>query len=649
MDEAKQESSPSFIAIGQDHEAALRAFAERKYALAAQFCGDQDSLQKIKAESFRRLKRYEESELIFNKILTLGEDYESYVALGSIYLSTGRKDAAIRAYVRAMDISQTLPNEPATHGLVGLNTDKNYIPAIQNLASLYTEQRRHKEAIPVIQRLAGLTQNKSFYHVLGNLCQIVRDYANAEDAFFKAEAWGELQFLLRERGRWDQLDEVDLNCLEALKREEPHTSEPMALIHMPGLTASLQKEVTSRFVASRFHQYFSDKNLSRVENVRVDGEALRIGYLSADFREHATMFLLAGVLEQHARSEVEVELFSTHRQRDGYTARARSALPFHDISALGDRAAIDYIKQRNIHILVDLNGHALGARREVVAARPAAVIVNWLGYPGTMGDPRLADYIIGDSVVTPLDHAGHFSETLALMPHCYQPNDDRRGIMEAASREAVGLPSEGFVYACFAKMCKINPEIFDQWCRLLADTAGAVLWLLDPGEDAQRAALRQRAGHFGVAPERLIFAPKRRHEFHLGRLKFVDLLLDTFPYTSHTTASDGLWAGVPLVTRMGGTFVSRVAASLLSTHGFSELISTDEAGYFELALSLAHNPVKLAAIRERLRSVRQSSPLFDTRRFTRDLERLYKTIWFQHNAPGKTKEPIVLSPCLHHG
>ncbi|MDR2212196.1 MAG: hypothetical protein LBE21_01020, partial [Pseudomonadales bacterium] len=397
-----------------------------------------------------------------------------------------------------------------------------------------------------------------------------------------------------------------------------------------------------KFVQATFRNDFSGK----IADFQCGDGPLKVGYLCADFRPHATMFLLAGVLKQHVGSDVAVELFSINRGFGGRYLQQLRSLPlrYHNLASYTDAEAAAYIRQQGIHILVDLNGHAGEARRGILCQRPAPIQVNWLGYPGTMGDARLADYIIGDAVVTPLEHAAHFSETLALMPHCYQPNDDTREILDALSRTEEGLPAVGFIYGCFCKLEKINPETFTQWCHIVAQTPGSVLWLLDPKTDAYKLDLRHRASLLGVTPERLIFAPSVSHYSHLGRLKFVDLLLDTYPSTSHTTASDGLWAGVPIVTRMGETFTSRVAASLLSAHDFAELITTDAQNYTELALSLAHDRTKLTAIRQRLQAATESSPLFDTRRFTRDLERLYKEMWRHHKTPGKEREPIVLSP-----
>jgi predicted O-linked N-acetylglucosamine transferase (SPINDLY family) len=227
------------------------------------------------------------------------------------------------------------------------------------------------------------------------------------------------------------------------------------------------------------------------------------------------------------------------------------------------------------------------------------------------------------------------------MPHCYQPNDRRREIGPTPTREACGLPEKGFVFCSFNQGHKITREVFGLWARLLEAIPGSVLWLLEEGGGAARGNLRREAALRGISPERLVFAAKLPMAGHLGRLRLADLMLDTFPYTSHTTASDALWVGLPLVTRLGGTFAARVAASLLHAARLPDLVATTFDGYFNLALDLAANPLKLKALKDRLASSRSSCPLFDSARFTRDLERLFERMW--ENRLAGRKEIIVPS------
>lgn len=299
-----------------------------------------------------------------------------------------------------------------------------------------------------------------------------------------------------------------------------------------------------------------------------------------------------------------------------------------DIQSLGHEAAAAQIAKDDIHILIDLKGFTENARPEITALRPAPIIVNWLGYPGTLGHERLADYLISDAVVTPPDHANAYSETLALMPHCYQPNDRMRRIGATPNKSAVGLPENAFVFCSFNSMYKISPEVFDVWCDLLNKAPRSVLWLLQPSDRAAEA-LRREAGNRGIDPARMIFAPKLPLEQHLGRLQLADLALDTYPVNSHTTGSDALWAGVPLVTRIGETFASRVAASLLHAANLPDLVAADWNEYTAQALFLATNPNALAALKKKMAEQRDQCVLFDTRRFTQDLEWLYREMWLQ--------------------
>jgi predicted O-linked N-acetylglucosamine transferase (SPINDLY family) len=319
---------------------------------------------------------------------------------------------------------------------------------------------------------------------------------------------------------------------------------------------------------------------------------------------------------------------------------------WHDLSALTDAQAAEKIAKIAPHLLIDLMGYTTDARPAILARRPASIIVSWLGYPATLGHERLADYLIGDPVTTPRAHAENFSETLALMPHGYLPYDRSHPLDPPPSRSQAGLPETGFVFCSFNQFIKFNPAIFYTWCRLLAAIPDSVLWLPD-GNAEGVSNLKKEAEKCGISSNRLVFATRTPSlAEHMARLQLADLALDTFPYNSHTTAADALWAGVPLVTRMGEIFASRVAASLLTTHGFPELVTSTDEAYFELALTLASAPEKLKAIREKLAAVRFTSPLFDTVRFARDLERLYEKIWEQRDIPRHERMAVILPPSV---
>jgi predicted O-linked N-acetylglucosamine transferase (SPINDLY family) len=303
---------------------------------------------------------------------------------------------------------------------------------------------------------------------------------------------------------------------------------------------------------------------------------------------------------------------------------------FVDVSGLGDAEVARRIRDDGVEILVDLKGYTRHARTAILAMRPAPVQVEWLGFPGTTGAP-FVDYAIVDPVVLPPSRADEFTEKLAFLPDCYQPNDRLRAIGAPPGRAACGLPGDGFVFCCFNPTYKIRPELFDVWCRLLRDVPGSVLWLLESNAQARANLLREAAAR-GVDPERLVFAPLVASEANLARLRHADLVLDTLPVNAHTTASDALWAGAPIVTVVGNAFAGRVCASLLAAVGLPELATADLAAYEALARALATDPARLASIRERLERARDASPLFDSARFARELDALLLRMAERHRA-----------------
>ena len=297
-----------------------------------------------------------------------------------------------------------------------------------------------------------------------------------------------------------------------------------------------------------------------------------------------------------------------------------SATQVHEVAQWPTDQLAQQIRSDQIGVLLDLKGFTLGTRLDVLARRPAPIQVAWLGYPATTG-ASFIDYIVGDPVVTPLEAQPYYSESIAQMPYCYQPNDSLRSRPAALTRAECGLPENGLVFAGFNQSYKILPPVFDAWCRILATSDDAVLWLLVPDVDTQARLLQVAAGH-GIAPQRLVFAPFVDTEQHRARLPNADLFLDTYPCGGHTTASDALWAGVPVLTMIGDSFASRVAASLLCTLGLPELVCDGLNAYTAQALHYAADRPALAAVRERLAAGRVHSPLFDGRRFARDFEQL---------------------------
>lgn len=372
---------------------------------------------------------------------------------------------------------------------------------------------------------------------------------------------------------------------------------------------------------------------------------LRVGYLSADFHEHATCILMAEMLEQHDRDRFEVSLYSVGKD-DGSAMRRRierACEHFVDLRGTSDSDVAARIRADGCDLLIDLKGYTRGHRVGVFPWHPAPVTATFLGFPGTTGMPDI-DYLIGDPVVTPLEHAAFYSEHLAQMPVCYQPNDRQRALPPAPSRTDAGLPEGAFVMAGFNQPYKISEEVFHLWCVLLDALPHSVLWLLDWNAQS-RENITQALAARGLAPDRIVWAPRRRPADHMARMQLADLFLDTWPCNAHTTASDALWAGVPVVTFAGRTFASRVAASLVNAVGLSELACSDHEHYARTVVELAHDAPRLAAMRARLAAARQDSPLFDSLRFTRDFEALLLRM-MQRHVDGLPPAPLPAAPSV---
>ena len=510
-----------------------------------------------------------------------------------------------------------------------------------NLGNCLNESGQFSEALLAYQAaLMHKPRNPDTHYNLGTLLERLKRHRDAEIAYKAAleiapshfHAKWKLNHIRRYLCDWSPNPIADLRFDETLAIPEGGAVSPFEFLSHPGVTAQQQRRITSDIARARGYADLA-KQASKSFSAKTAGGRLRIGYLSADFYDHATTRLLAGVIENHRSDQFQITAYAYGPQIQD-TARQRIATACHafvDISQLSDAEAADRIRVDGIDLLVELKGFTSGARLGISARRPAPVIISWLGYPGTLGEPALADYVIGDPLVTPLAHQHQFSETLALMPHSYQPNDQKRLIGPVPDRVAVGLPADAVVFCNFNQTYKLNPEVFDIWCALLRDVPSSILWLLANNEEA-RTNLQREASQRGVSAARLIFAPYTSSpQAHLCRLQCADIALDTAPYGSHTTGSDALWANVPMVSCMGETFASRVGASLLSAVGLPELIATDWHGYYAIAKRLAADSSYLTMIKKKLAATRQPAPLFNTVGFARDLERLYTAISLDHD------------------
>jgi protein O-GlcNAc transferase len=361
-------------------------------------------------------------------------------------------------------------------------------------------------------------------------------------------------------------------------------------------------------------------------------DRIRIAYVSADFHQHATSCLMAGMFECHDRSQFEITAISMGPD-DASEMRRRLKQSFDnfiDIKASADQI-VSQIKQNEIDIAVDLKGFTQDACPGIFAQRCAPIQVNYLGYPGTLGASYI-DYLIADRILIPERCQNHYAEKIVYLPNSYQVNDSRRVISDRTfTRAAAGLPEHGFVFCCFNNNYKTTPDRFDCWMRILKRVEDSVLWLLEANVTAA-SNLRKQAIASDIDPQRLVFAKRMPMADHLARQRLADLFLDTLPCNAHTTASDALWAGLPVLTQVGETFAGRVAASLLNAIGLHELITSTPQAYEDLAIELALSSEKLAHLKQKLADNRLTTPLFDTRLFTQHIEAAYTAMYERYQA-----------------
>lgn len=437
---------------------------------------------------------------------------------------------------------------------------------------------------------------------------------------------------------WSDYTEHARNCVSDIGGTKSVVA-PFTSLILPASPAQLLSVATN----------YSKQSCPRDFPILSDGprprhRKIRVAYLSNDFRDHATSHLLAGTLEHHDHERFEVIGLSLYPEQQTTTGqRIKTAFDiFQNVFAASDAEIAARIHDLETDIAIDLHGYTHGVRTGIFLRRPAPIQVNYLGYPGTMGAPFM-DYIIADKTVIPESDQQFYSEKVVWLPDSYQPNDDKRSVPDLkATRSDFGLPSSGFVFCSFNNAFKITPDVFDVWMRLLHGVEGSVLWLIEVNTTAN-TNLRKEAEARGIAADRLVFAPRVGSADHLARHKLADLFLDTLYYNAHTTASDALWADLPVITREGQTFASRVASSLLRAVGLPELITTTLEDYEALALKLAREPALLASIKAKLAANRRTAPLFNTARYTRHLEAAYITM-YERAQRGEKPESFAVEP-----
>ena len=497
-----------------------------------------------------------------------------------------------------------------------------------NLGNALVELGRAEEAIAHYERAVALDPDEVDVLVnMGNALATLRRPREAIAAFERARAidpdthWlaGALLHTRLSICNWQGIEAEFADLARRIDAGLP-AAVPFATLAVP-LTAAQQQRCSMAYAErSAFPPQIE---LAR----RPPGKRIRLGYFSADFHGHATAYLMAELFEKHDRSRFEVIAFSfgpdsRHPMRQRLVAAFDR---FIDVSGRSDAEICELARSLDIDLAIDLKGYTQDARTAIFSQRAAPIQVNFIGYPGTMGVPFI-DYLIADRIVVPAGRVASYTEKIVWLPDSYQVNDSRRQVAERDfGRAEVGLPETGFVFCCFNNSYKITPDLFDVWMRLLSSVPGSVLWLLQ--DNALGAAnLRAEAAARGVAPERLIFASRMEPAEHLARQRLADLFLDTLYCNAHTTASDALWVGLPVLTCPGETFASRVAASLLHALDLPELAVATLADYEREALAWAMQPERLAQIRHRLAARVGSSRLFDAARYARHVEAAYEAM-----------------------
>ncbi|RZA37132.1 MAG: tetratricopeptide repeat protein [Lysobacteraceae bacterium] len=488
------------------------------------------------------------------------------------------------------------------------------------------------------------------WHKLGGLLELQGRAEHAADCYGRAiqlglddaKILGDALSLRRALADWDTARPPGVGqLLTSFASPRKIDFAPLLLLALPEADAACEKAAASRFARSQWGALLAQDAMASKPDA-MPTRRLRIGYLSSDFREHALSFLVLETIAAHARDTVEVFVYAhggstEDRWRKGVIEAAEH---FRDIEHLTDQLAAETIAADGIDVLVSFNGYTGNGRMGINALRPAPVLVSWLGYMGTLGEPALADYLIGDAVATPPQLAAHFSEAFALMPHCYQPNGRLEPVRMTPSRSSQKLPGDAIVFCSFNQMFKIHPVLLDDWCEILRRVPHSVLWLAEPTYEKAKQNLWREASNRGVEASRIVFATKEIRDAHLDRVPLADIALDTHPYNSGTTGSDMLRMGVPMLTLIGETLAGRMAASLLTSVGLTDCISHTRQRYVELAVALGNDRIERESLRARLRKNLPTSPLFKPDAFARDLERLYAQM--MRNCVAGTRESICL-------
>jgi len=609
-----------------------------------------------RGNTLSELKRYEDSLVAYDRALATNPQLAgALLGRGNVLNALKRHDAALVAYDTALGIAPDLPEAWLNRGNL-LNTINRHdeakaafrralalrpdlAEAWLGLGNVFFLLKRYQDAASSYDRALAIRPNLVESQIgRGNVFSVLKQHQDAANAYAAVLRLAPEHPFTKGLFLYQKLLACDWFGIEPLLAEIDKglaagqlTIEPFILQAISSSPATLQR-CAELYSQARYPATVA----GTFQQGSLDRKKMRIGYLSGEFREQATSHLITGVLENHDRSRFEIYAFDNGWD-DRSEIRRRINAAVHEmieIRQLSDTSALTTIRDKQIDILVNLNGYFGEQRTQLFAARAGPIQVNYLGFPGTLGASYM-DYIIADRHVIPENHKTFYDEKVVYLPHCYQANDGKKKIVaKIPSRRECGLPQNGFVFCCFNNSYKILPDVFDRWMQILSQVDASVLWLLSDNQET-KANIQREALARKIDPQRLIFAKLIPHAEHLARHAVADLFLDTVPCNAHTTASDALWAGLPLLTCMTEAFSGRVAASLLRAIGLPDLVTTTLQDYEHLAVDLALQPEKLASLKERLARNRLTAPLFDTELFTKHLEAAYVAMFGRYRAGAK--------------
>ena len=567
--------------------------AIENYDKAIQIESDNPDLYVNRGTIFYELKDYNKASKDYERAIKLKKNYaEAYFSLANVLSETGGNNEAIENYQKALKIKS------------------NYVEAYNNLGNLYNKLKKYKEAISCFEKAIKIDPNFDFLY--GTLIQTKCTICD-----------------------WESF-EKDLKNLEKNIKMNKNITPPfpiLALFDSP----KIQKNASIIWNKEKFLKL--EDNFLKSKKI---GKKIRIGYYSADFGEHAMSYLLANLFELHDKSKFEIIAFSfgSHNQSKIGKRVYNAFNKFFDVSFKSDHEIVELSKKLNIEIAVDLMGFTKKNRFGIFHKRCAPIQVNYLGYPGTLGN-NCIDYLIADKIIIPRKNEKYYTEKIVYLPNTYQVNDSEKKFSKNFfSKKEFGIPENSFIFCCFNQNYKIKTKIFDIWMDLLLNIKNSILWLIGDNKISIKN-LQKEAEKRKINKDRIIFAKRLSHEDHIARHKLADLFLDTFPYTAHTTGSDALRSGLPLITLKGETFASRVASSLLNAVNLSELVTESYQEYKELAIKISTNPKILNDLKKKLEMNILEKPLFNTKLFAKNIESAF-SIMHDMYYKGMPKENIYI-------